>query len=541
MTFDASAMSKPPLPGGVDYGYFTWSNKEGAAQYGPQTPFTATDCDNDGLGLNQMLSDMAAENVCTAYLYLIGGNAVVNPSGTASFGTSGIQLQPGFPYQLYGWNSGINSPYQIRAGANLATYNAGGAADLLGIATSTTGSLYGMRLVNLSLNANSIAIRHVMNLSNPVSGGDDVSLLLISHCDFYGTGCTSDVVNLDYHEGFLMNDRCEIRNPPTGYGLHAFASGGGFTFSQLQWVNSSGGVMTLGAQTVLLEDCIIPQLGIVFGDTAGYTDQSVCETPILSLVNCFVNQASGNLIVNNEGSTSSASPRPLIVSIKNGAYRLDNGTTAYYLVAANGGTGGPVILTIQDVAFYSTVATGHLMEANAGAIIDRGGVLYGENMAQPLADSIYPVFTAGATIFEYCAPTGYGLFTSSGGATAQMYGCSTAGSAGAGTPAASFVPRVTGRIYILFVGKGLNSGGGTKEWKVQPVYNTSASTQGGASAGTAVGSAATGTAKESFVAGGLVTGLTVGTTYYVDAQVSAPLSGDGELTDVSIFVWECLQ
>jgi hypothetical protein len=141
------------------------------------------------------------------------------------------------------------------------------------------------------------------------------------------------------------------------------------------------------------------------------------------------------------------------------------------------------------------------------------------------------LFTSGVTVAN---PTGTTVTTAAG----VMMGLGTGGSL-----SAAITPSVTGRVYVFTCGVFSQSTTADSGWIWIRMGTGAAPTNGQAQAGTGYGSQIThkfltGLLSMPFHQSALVTGLTLGTTYWIDLNVGCVTGGTTTLTQVSLFAFE---
>ncbi|MEM3844947.1 MAG: hypothetical protein QXU98_04525 [Candidatus Parvarchaeota archaeon] len=107
----------------------------------------------------------------------------------------------------------------------------------------------------------------------------------------------------------------------------------------------------------------------------------------------------------------------------------------------------------------------------------------------------------------------------------------------------TYTPATTGRLLVIVVGEASNNTAGDGA-TVQLSYGTGSSPSNGASAtGTAVGSKISITSNAAsqtvpFSLGYVLTGLTIGTSYWFDLQVAAVTGGTASVSNLTVLIIE---
>lgn len=106
-------------------------------------------------------------------------------------------------------------------------------------------------------------------------------------------------------------------------------------------------------------------------------------------------------------------------------------------------------------------------------------------------------------------------------------------------------PAVTGRCFIMIAGMALNSSGAGDGVNIKARYGTGTAPVNGATAGlgTQVGLvqhfiASTTMGQQGFTIATLITGLTIGITYWIDLTLQAVIAGGATIKDVQVTVLE---
>ena len=508
-------------------GFYIWSPIAGQGDYNPSTHFTATNCDNDGLGLNQALSDMAAKNVTELWLLPGTGTTNIVPSGSflnENGETVAFQMQPGFPYNVQAWG-GPNTPGAtiLQAGSRSTAQNLWGFVG--GAQTSQTQKVsIGTRGQGFQLKSNgNTSLLHLLNLRNPGQyAHESNSSFYVGNMGLNGPDCTSDPLVMDFNENSPVEGvsiTC-----PSGYSFSHYIGKGMSTYRDCFFGTGQGHVAAL---LLTFHHCGMPYGGLTVTDTSG---SATIQIQQYGMYGCYLNQTTGGNWFKNTMGVANNWPKPAIVKADSCRFILDDGSTARTLIDTP--TGGPVIFQANNCVFNSTTAGAHVGTAGT-PVIDAGNNLYLSNVASPFADGLLPI--QGPLLYQ----TPVDSVLSPSGTAQTTYHMMGLGSS------LAFTPRITGRGFCILTGSAKNGTTGYG-WNTILAYGTGAAPANAAAAsGTTFGSAVSGTSSPggtltNFIAFGPFSGLTVGTAAWIDAQLKAVTGGTATITKVLAWIWEDL-
>jgi len=236
--------------------------------------------------------------------------------------------------------------------------------------------------------------------------------------------------------------------------------------------------------------------------------------------------AGGYIAYNNGGNFSSVGHPPGNITVVGDSY-VDNGTAGYGIDIANGPDSADTIanILVADSVFDNNATTG--IEAAAASLLANiratRNVFSGASQTTGIGPHLIAVGAAGNVLNAQPAnPTGT---TNSSGLMMGLAG--------------SFTPQSTGTVAVTIAGDCYNTTAGDGG-NIKIRYGTgTAPSNGGALVGTAVGNlpsfvSATASQKVGCAASAVITGLTIGTPYWLDLKLGAATGGTAAIENVSI-------